>query len=749
MLGPHEVDGGYVITAYHPSACGMVVNVEGMQEPYEMERIHEMGVFAVYVEEKTYHRYTITQYFDDGNSYTSEDPYSFSSFITAEDCYMFGKGTHYQIYEKLGAHPMELNGVFGTYFAVWAPHAKRVSLVGDLNMWDGRVYPMRRREDMGIFEIFIPHIGMGEIYKYEIMTKDGRLILKSDPYGNAFQMRPDNASVVTDIREFAWTDAKWMKKRNGSDTYKQPMNIYEVHIGSWKRAGENETEFMNYRDVAHDLAEYCEYMGYTHVELIGISEHPFDGSWGYQVTGYFAPTSRFGDARDFMYFVNYMHEHGISVILDWVPAHFPKDGFALGRFDGEPLYEHPDTRLGEHPDWGTYIFNCGMKEVSNFLIGSALFWLDKFHVDGLRTDAVASMLYLDYGKQDGQWVANKYGGKENLEAVEFLKHLNSIVERRQPGAMVIAEESTAWPNVTSRPEDGGLGFAYKWNMGWMNDFIEYISKDPLFRKGVHNKLTFAMAYHHSERYILVLSHDEVVHGKCSMLNKQPGDMYMKFQGLRTSYGFMFGHPGKKLLFMGQDFGQLREWSEERSLDWYLLDDSMHRKLHNWVRALLHLEKDYKALYETDYTDGFQWINCDDNEKSIVTFMRKSPDGKKSLVFVCNFTPVVWDEGFRVGVPNGGKYKEILNSDAEEFGGSGEYMNGDLRATKTEWDNQPYSIPVKVPPMSCVIFEYTHKYEKTPEQLALETAKKAEKKKTATKRKSAKTATAKKTAKKSK
>ena len=746
MLGPHEVEGGYVVTAYHPSACGMSVHFEGEKEAHEMERVHEMGVFSYYFKTKKYKPYKITKYYEDGSFVTSEDPYSFTSYFTADDCYMFGNGIHYEIYEKLGAHPMEIDGVQGTYFAVWAPHAKRVSIVGDMNMWDGRVYPMRRREDMGIFELFLPHIGVGEIYKYEIMTAAGDLILKSDPYGNAFQMRPDNASVVADIHQFDWKDQAWMKKRVKADTYSSPMNIYEVHIGSWKRAGENQDQFMNYRDIAHDLAEYCEYMGYTHVELIGISEHPFDGSWGYQVTGYFAPTSRFGSPNDFMYFVDYMHQHGISVILDWVPAHFPKDAFALGRFDGEPLYEHPDPRLGEHPDWGTYIFNYSKKEVMNFLIGSALFWLDKFHVDGLRTDAVASMLYLDYGKQDGQWVPNKYGGNENLEAVEFLKHLNSVVERREPGTMVIAEESTAWPKVTSRPEDGGLGFAYKWNMGWMNDFLEYISKDPLFRKGIHNKLTFAMAYHHAERYILVLSHDEVVHGKCSMLNKQPGDTDMKFKGLRVSYGFMFGHPGKKLLFMGQDFGQVREWSEERSLDWYLLDDPNHRAMHNWVKDLLHLEKDYKALYATDYTDGFQWINCDDSEKSIITFMRKSPDGKKSLVFVCNFTPVTWDQGYRVGVPNAGTYKEILNSDDTKYCGTGTCMNGSVKATEGEWDNQPYSIPVKVPPMSCVVFEYTHKYPKTPEQLAEEAKKKEARKKAAAEKKAAKEAEAKKAAK---
>ena len=741
MLGPHFVGDGYVIVAFHPSATRMTIHVEGDLEAKDMERIHDQGVYAIYIKGKTYHKYKITKYFDGGSHFTSEDPYSFESVITADDCYMFGSGVHYEIYEKLGAHPMALDGVFGTYFAVWAPNAKRVSLVGDLNMWDGRVYPMRGRDDMGIFEIFIPHIGPGEIYKYEILTRDGSLILKSDPYGNYFQMRPENASVVADLRDYPWTDAKYMKERNESDIYKLPMNIYEVHLGSWKKGGENQTDFINYREIAPDLADYCKYMGYTHVELIGISEHPFDGSWGYQVTGYYAPTSRYGEPKDFMYFVDYMHKNGIKVILDWVPAHFPKDTFALGRFDGMPEYEHPDTRLGEHPDWGTYIFNYSKSEVINFLIGSALFWIDKFHIDGLRTDAVASMLYLDYGKQDGQWVRNKYGGNENLDAVEFLKHLNSIVERRQPGAMVIAEESTAWPNVTARPEDNGLGFAYKWNMGWMNDFLEYVSKDPLFRKGVHNKMTFAMAYHHSERYILVLSHDEVVHGKCSMLYKMPGEMHEKFMNLRVAYGFMFGHPGKKLLFMGQDFGQTREWSEERSLDWYLLDqEPAHRKLNDWVRELLHMENKYPALYATDYTDGFEWINADDRDKSIYTWIRKSPDGKKSLVFVCNFTPVSYDSGYRVGVPNAGTYKEILNSNAEEFGGNNEFLNGSVKATEQEWDRRQYSIPVKVPPLACVVFEYNHKIELTPEQKAEAAAKKAAKKATATK----KTTTAKKT-----
>ena len=710
LLGPHEVEGGYVFVAFHPSAVRMTLRLEGETTNREMERIHDNGAFAIYVKMEHYCPYSLTQYFPNGDMYSTEDCYCFPSVITAADCYVFGKGSHYELYEKFGAHPMTLAGVEGTYFAVWAPHAKRVSVVGDFNMWDGRVHAMRRRADMGVYELFIPRVKAGELYKFEILTNDGRLLMKSDPFGNEFQMRPDNASIVTDLRGFNWSDAEWMEKRNTVDTDTQPMNIYEVHLGSWKRAGENQDQFRNYRELAHELAEYCQYMGYTHVELMGISEHPFDGSWGYQVTGYFAPTSRLGSPKDFMYFIDYMHKNGISVILDWVPAHFPKDDFALARFDGEPLYEHPDSRLGEHPDWGTYIFNYGKSEVSNFLICSALFWLEKFHIDGLRTDAVASMLYLDYGKQNGQWVANKYGGNENLEAVEFLKHLNSIVRHRQPGTMIIAEESTAWPKVTALPEDDGLGFAYKWNMGWMNDFLEYISKDPLFRKGVHDKLTFSMVYHHAEKYILVLSHDEVVHGKCSMLNKQPGEMFAKFQGLRVTYGFMFGHPGKKLMFMGQDFGQVREWSEERSLDWYLLEDPMHNKLHNWTKDLLHMQKDYKALYAGDYTDSFEWINADDKDNSIVSFIRKSPDGKNSLLFICNFTPVAWEKGYRVGVPNSGKYKEILNSDAEKYGGTGKYYNLDIRARQNACDGREYSIPVVVPPLGCIVLEYNHQME---------------------------------------
>lgn len=727
-LGPHEVEGGYIITAYHPSATGMQLKRNGEDKIYDMERVHEAGVYSVFVAVAEYKQYKLYMYFDTPEPYITEDPYAFSSVITESDCYIYGKGTHYEIYEKLGAHPMMVDGVYGVYFAVWAPHAKRVSIVGNFNMWDGRLHSMRGRDDCGIFELFVPHMNIGEIYKYEIMTAKGDVILKTDPYGNQFEVRPNNASVVADLRGFKWDDDNWIKERNKSSYDEKPVSIYEVHIGSWKKPEDlsEEHPFKNYREIAKDLAEYVEYMGYTHVELMGISEHPFDGSWGYQVTGYYAPTSRYGTPEDFQYFVNYLHSKGIGIIVDWVPAHFPRDAFALARFDGEPLFEHPDSRRGEHPDWGTYIFNFGKTEVMNFLIGSALFWLEKFHIDGLRTDAVASMLYLDYGKQSGQWLPNKYGGNENLEAVEFLKHMNSIIAKRDPGCMIIAEESTAWPKVTSRAEDGGLGFTYKWNMGWMNDFLEYVSMDPLFRKNNHYKMTFAMSYHHAEKYILVLSHDEVVHGKCSMFNKMPGLEQDKFAGLRTSYGFMIGHPGKKLLFMGQEFAQRQEWSEERSIDWYLLDDPYHKGMHDWTRALLHLAKEYPAIYATDYSnEGFQWINCDDTEKSVYSFTRISPDGKKSLLFVCNFTPVVWED-FRVGVPNAGKYKAILNSDSKYFGGNDEYINEEDRADKRPWDNREYSIPVTLPPLGCVVYEYNYKKPETEKEKAAKAKEKKEK-----------------------
>ena len=572
-------------------------------------------------------------------------------FITEFDQYLFGQGTHYDLYNKLGAHPMTVDGEEGVYFAVWAPNAAAVSIVGDFNEWDENATPMERLEPLGIYQIFLTGIKVGDIYKYCVTAQDGKKTLKADPYGFQAELRPNNASVVADISDFKWHDSRWMKKREKFDDKKNPMFVYEVHPGSWKKheqTEEDEDGFYNYREIAHELAAYVKDMGYTHVELMGIAEHPFDGSWGYQVTNYFAPTSRHGSPEDFQYFMDYMHEHNIGVILDWVPAHFPRDAFGLAEFDGTCLYEYADPRKGEHPDWGTKVFDYGKTEVQNFLICNALFWLEHYHVDGLRVDAVASMLYLDYGREDGQWVPNIYGGNENLEAIEFFKHLNTIVKKRNPGIVMIAEESTAWPKVTDKAEYGGLDFSLKWNMGWMHDFLEYMKLDPYFRKYNHTKMNFAMVYAYSENYMLVLSHDEVVHLKCSMIEKMPGSYEDKFKNLMAGYAFMTGHPGKKLLFMGQDFGQHREWSEKRELDWFLLDKEPNRHLQAFVKELLHLYKNNKCLYEYDcYPEGFEWINADDGDRSIFSFVRHSESGKSNMLFIINFTPVERPD-YRVG-----------------------------------------------------------------------------------------------------
>ena len=544
------------------------------------------------------------------------------------DQYLFGKGTHYEIYEKLGAHPTRQDGEEGVYFAVWAPNAQSVSVIGEFNGWDTQANPLVKVGPIGVFETFVPGARIGQLYKYFIIGMHGEELFKADPFGNESERRPGTASRIADIRDFTWTDEEWMNGRVQFDEKKDAMAIYEVHPGSWMKhpwSEDNEEGFYNYRELASRLTKYVKDMGYTHVELMGIAEHPFDGSWGYQVTGYYAPTSRYGSATDFKYFVNYLHRNNIGIILDWVPAHFPKDAHGLANFDGTAVYEHEDPRQGEHPDWGTKIFNYGRPEVKNYLIANALYWIEEFHIDGLRVDAVASMLYLDYGKRDGQWVANKYGGNENLEAIEFFKHLNSCLLGRNHGTVMVAEESTAWPKVTGRPEDDGLGFSLKWNMGWMNDFLEYMKLDPYFRKFNHNKMTFSMTYAYSERYILVLSHDEVVHLKCSMLSKMPGELDEKFRNLKVGYTFMFGHPGKKLLFMGQDFGQIREWSEEREIDWFLLEEKDHSRLQSFVRDLLTIYKKYPALYAMDTdSQGFEWINADDADRSIFSFIRKAP-----------------------------------------------------------------------------------------------------------------------------
>ena len=622
------------------------------------------------------------------------------------DQYLFGQGNHYEIYKKLGAHMVDDEGQKGVYFAVWAPNAKSVSVVGEFNDWDRTRNPMTRAEYIGIYTCFVPGVKEGMMYKFCIETITGEYHMKADPYANYAELRPGTASRITNIENLKWTDSSWMAAREKWNHQKEPMSVYEVHMGSWKRHPGTEDEgFYTYREFAKEITKYMKDMGYTHVEIMGIAEHPFDGSWGYQVTGYYAPTSRYGTPEDFAWMINYLHRNGIGVIMDWVPAHFPKDEHGLAEFDGTATYEYADPRKGEHPDWGTKIFDLGKNEVRNFLIANALFWVEHFHIDGLRVDAVASMLYLDYGKKDGEWVPNQYGGNENLEAVDFFKHLNTVVLGRNPGSLMIAEESTAWPKVTGDVEDGGLGFSLKWNMGWMHDFTEYMKLDPYFRKDNHHMMTFAMSYAYSEDYILVLSHDEVVHLKCSMINKMPGIGFDKYANLKAGYAFMMGHAGKKLLFMGQEFAQLREWSEERELDWYLLEEPEHQAIQAWMRDLLHMYKKKQALYELDQSwEGFEWVNADDAYRSIYSFIRHSKDGKHNLLFVINFTPMA-REDYRVGVPRKKQYKLILNSDDVKYGGNGEKRQNIYHAVKKECDGRPYSFGYKLPPYGVAVFEF--------------------------------------------
>ena len=623
------------------------------------------------------------------------------------DQYLFSMGTHYDIYKKMGAHEAVMNGKKGVYFAVWAPNAATVSVIGEFNGWREEANPMTRLEPSGIYEGFVVGAKVGMLYKFFIKTKDGRGLYKADPFANYAEQRPGTASRITDITKLRWSDAAWMEARKQRDNDSLPVSIYEVHPGSWKKHphGEDEDGFYNYREFAKSLAEYVKEMGYTHVELMGIAEHPFDGSWGYQVTGYYAPTSRYGTPEDFAYMVNYLHKQKIGVILDWVPAHFPRDAHGLEEFDGGCVYEYADPKKGEHPEWGTKVFDFGKSEVKNFLIANALYWVEHFHIDGLRVDAVASILYLDYGRENGQWTPNIYGGNKNLEAIEFFKHLNSVVLGRNHGAMMIAEESTAWPKVTGKPEEDGLGFSHKWNMGWMNDFLEYMKLDPYFRKWNHNKMTFSMTYAYAEKYILVLSHDEVVHLKCSMINKMPGLYDDKFANLRAGYAYMLGHPGKKLLFMGQEFAQLQEWSEARELDWYLLAEDKHQQMQNYVKALLHLYKKTPALYDADQDPcGFEWINADDADRSIFSFVRHSKDGKSNLLFVINFTPVARPD-YRVGVPKRKQYRLVMDGDAAEFGGITTERPVVYKAVKSECDGREYSFAYDLPAYGIAIFKF--------------------------------------------
>ena len=718
MLGPHLTEDGLLIQALVPTAAEISVKISSTGKKYPMELADEAGFFAALIPRKSKTPYTLEVTYDNGVTEELYDPYSFAPQYREEDLKKFAAGIHYTIYEKMGAHPMTIDGISGVYFSVWAPCAMRVSVVGDFNLWDGRRHQMRRlgEGDGSVFELFIPGLYEGEIYKYEIKTRAGEPMLKADPYANYAELRPNNASIVWDIDKYKWNDKSWMAQRAKTDTKDKPMNIYEVHLGSWirKETVKDETgqdlvgsEFYNYRELAPRLAEYVKDMGYTHVELMPVMEHPLDESWGYQVTGYYAPTSRYGAPEDFMYFMDYMHGQGIGVILDWVPAHFPRDAYGMAVFDGTCVYEHMDPRKGSHPHWGTLIYNYGRPGVTNFLIANALFWADKYHADGIRMDAVASMLYLDYGKNDGEWVPNIYGGNENLEAMEFLKHLNSVFKGRKDGTVIIAEESTAWPMITGDPKEGGLGFNYKWNMGWMNDFTNYMRCDPLFRKNNYGELTFSMLYAYSEDFVLVFSHDEVVHGKGSMIGKMPGEtLEKKAENLRAAYAFMMGHPGKKLLFMGQEYAQTAEWNEGASLEWELLEYPVHKNMQDYVKALNRLYREHPALYEMDYDpDGFEWINCSYQNESMIIFLRKSRKSEETLLFICNFDNME-HEKFRVGVPFHGKYKEIFNTDAKDFGGEGR-VNGRVKTSrKLEWDEKDDSIEVYIPPMSVSIYTCT-------------------------------------------
>ena len=725
LLGEHVIKEGLLIQAFLPNAAKVSVKIG--EESFPMEMADENGFFAVLLEDRLelvpYH-FLVT--YEDGDSEEIVDPYSYQFYtaFTEEEVKKFGAGIYYDSYQKFGAHPTVEAGISGVHFAVWAPDAMRVSVVGDFNFWDGRRHQMKKRGPSGIYEIFIPGLKPGTIYKYEIKTKAGDPMLKADPYANFSELRPNTASVIWDMTDYQWNDGEWIEKRKAAkDRLKDsPMSIYEVHLGSWmqKPVAQDEngddingSQFYNYREIAEKLAAYVKEMGYTHVELLPVMEHPLDESWGYQVTGYYAPTSRFGTPDDFKAFMDYMHKEGIGVILDWVPAHFPRDAHGLAAFDGTCLYEHKDPRRGSHPHWGTLIYNYGRPQVSNFLISNALYWAKEFHADGIRMDAVASMLYLDYGKNAGEWIANMYGGNENLEAVEFLKHLNSIFARDTEGAVLIAEESTAWPKVSGDENDGGLGFDFKWNMGWMNDFLDYMQCDPYFRHDHYGELTFSMLYAYSEKFVLVFSHDEVVHGKGSMAGKMPGDTQeKKFANLRTAYGFMMGHPGKKLLFMGQDFGQMDEWNEKESLEWGLLKYDIHSQMKDYVKALNHLYRTQPALYKMDYEpEGFEWINCTYNDENIVIFERKTDKPEETLLFVCNFVPVE-HEKFRLGVPFVGKYKEILNSDAKQFGGSGMVNPRVKMSKKEEWDARENSIVINLAPVSVAVFSCTP-YEEEP------------------------------------
>lgn len=712
VLGMHEVlhDDREVVAvrAFLPGAKELyVIDKNDENAVYKADRIHEDGFFETVIEDRhKWFDYKFRIVYWDGNENITADAYSFPPTVSDYDKYLFGAGNHYEIYNKLGANICEINGTEGVSFAVWAPNAKSVSIIGSFNYWDGRSAQMRMLGNSGIWEIFIPGAAEFDRYKFRIKDRNNNVTDKSDPYGFYMEKRPQNASIVYDLGVYRWKDAKWIKQRETSDPYRSPMNIYEVQLGSWMRVPEEEDRFLTYRELADKLVKYVKKMGYTHIELLPVSEYPFDGSWGYQVTGYYAPTSRYGEPDDFRYFVDCCHQKGIGVIIDWVPGHFPKDANGLARFDGTALYEHEDWRKGEHKEWGTYVFNYGRKEVSNFLIANALFWIKEYHIDGIRVDAVASMLYLDYFRNEGEWIPNKYGGRENLEAVEFLKHMNSVIKGAYEGVLTFAEESTEWEGVTKGADRNGLGFSFKWNMGWMNDFLDYMKKDPIYRKYHHNNLTFGITYAYSENFVLVLSHDEVVHMKGSMIGKMPGDIWRKFANLRAAYGFMYAYPGKKLLFMGNDIGQYSEWNEAKSIDWHVLGNDFNCKLNLFLQDLFKLYKKEPAFWERDtYPEGFEWIECDDAENSVVSFVRHGANVEDLIVIICNFTPKTV-EGYDVGVPYEGYYKEILNSDDEKYGGSGVINKKAVRSKKEHCNRCANKITINLPPLATSIFTLT-------------------------------------------
>jgi len=702
ILGMHECIDDLYINAYLPGAKVVNAIEVSTRKKYTLVSERVPGFFSVVIKDKKPFEYKLNVRFDNGDEVTYFDPYVFEPVIDPIDISLFNEGKHYSIYEKMGAHPMTVDGVEGVLFAVWAPNADRVSVVGNFNNWDGRRHPMRKLDYSGIYELFIPGKLVGEIYKYEIKAKSGQVFMKSDPYAFSSEVRPANASRIVDI-SYKWKDTAWMEKRETKDTDAQPMAIYEMHLGSWKRPTDGR-EFFNYRDIASLLADYLLMMNYNYVELMPIMEHPYDPSWGYQVTGYYAPTSRYGSPADFMYFVDYLHSKGIGVILDWVPAHFPKDEHGLGRFDGTALYEHEDPKRGEHPHWGTYIYNYGRNEVRNFLVANALYWAEKYHIDGIRIDAVASMLYLDYGRGDGEWLPNIYGGNENLEAIDFIKELNSKMHELHKGVIIIAEESTAWPMMTHPVEAGGLGFDYKWNMGWMNDFLNYMKLDPLYRKYHHNDLTFSMVYAYSEKFILVLSHDEVVHEKGSMIAKMPGGYEDKFSNLRVAYGYMMTHPGKKLLFMGQEIAQFTEFNENAEVDWSLFEFDAHVFMQGYVKELNELYKTEPALYELDSSpEGFTWINCNSANTSLLSYVRKGKKESDTLLIICNFTPME-HKAYKLATPSGGRWQEIFSSDNNRYGGEGRNNKTVKQAKKAECDGQEHYISVTVPPLSISVFK---------------------------------------------